>query len=244
MHYKNAPITEALIDIRVELPAEFGFEQLQGIKSLVASEYPREETFTMAMATISFDPEVQASTQHKRMGLKLWSVGDKQVFQARLDGFTFSRLEPYETWERLRDEARRLWDIYRGFAKPTRIKRVAVRYINQLNFPGERVEPQDYFKTFPSLTPDLPEELRDFGPFVMTLHLGQPDLRGTLVINEASAQPKRPDTLSIILDIDLFVEQPEITDEESLWGFFQRLRDRKNLYFEACITDRTRELIS
>jgi len=65
-----------------------------------------------------------------------------------------------------------------------------------------------------------------------------------LVISEASAQPKRPDTLPIILDIDLFVEQPEIADEESLWGFFQKLRERKNLYFEACITDRTRELIS
>lgn len=65
-----------------------------------------------------------------------------------------------------------------------------------------------------------------------------------MVISEASAQPKRPDTVPIILDIDLFVEQPEIADEESLWGFFQKLRERKNLYFEACITDRTRELIS
>ncbi len=244
MHYKNAPITEALIDIRVAVPAEFGFEQLQEIKSLVADEYPRGETFTMAMATISFGPEVQSSTQQKKMGLKLWSVGDRQVFQARLDGSTFSRLEPYETWERLRDEARRLWDIYRGFVKPTRITRVAVRYINQLTLPGDRAEPEDYFKTFPYLTPDLPKELRDFGPFVMSLQLPQPDMKGTLVINEASTQPKRPDTLSIILDIDLFVEQPEINDEESLWGLFQKLRGRKNLYFEACITDRTRELIS
>jgi len=244
MHYRNAPITEALIDIRVVVPAEFRFEQLQGIKDLVANEYPREETFTMAMATISFGSEVQSSTQQKKVGLKLWSVDDKQVFQARLDGFTFSRLEPYETWERLRDEARRLWDIYRGFVKPTRITRVAVRYINQLNLPGDRAEPEDYFKTFPYLTPDLPKELRNFGPFVMSLHLPQPDLRGMLVINEASAQPKRPDTLSVILDIDLFVEQPGVTDEASLWEFFQKLRDRKNLYFEACITDRTRELIS
>jgi uncharacterized protein (TIGR04255 family) len=244
MHYKNAPITEALIDIRVELPSEFGFEQLQAIRSLVAHDYPREETITMGMAKISFVPEIQASGQHKKIGLKLWSAGDKQVFQARLDGFTFSRLEPYETWERLRDEARRLWDVYRGFVNPTKITRVAVRYINQLSFPGVRAEPEDYFKTFPSLTPDLPKELRDFGPFVMSLHLPQPDLKGTLVINEASAQPKRPDTLSTILDIDLFVERPEITDEESLWTFFQKLRDRKNLYFEACITDRTRELIT
>jgi len=243
MHYKNAPITEALIDIRVEVPAEFGFEQLQDIKSLVAEDYPREETFTMAMATISFGSEVQASTQQKKMGLKLWSVGDKQVFQARLDGFTFSRLEPYETWERLRDEAKRLWDIYRDFVKPTRITRVAVRYINQLNFPGRLIELEDYFKTFPSLTPDLPKELRNFGPFVMSLHLAQPDLKGTVVINQASSQPKRPDTLSVILDIDLFVERPEV-DNHGLWEFLEKLRERKNLYFEACITNRTRELIS
>lgn len=244
MHYKNAPITEALIDIRVELPAEFGFEELQGIKSLVAELYPREETINMTAATISFGPEGQTSAQHKKMGLKLWGAGDKQVFQARLDGFTFSRLEPYETWERLRDEARRLWDVYREFVKPIRTTRVAVRYINQLDFPGVRVEPEDYFKTFPSLTPDLPNDLRDFGPFIMSLHLPQPDLKGMLIINEASALPRKPNTVSIILDIDLFVEQPEAANEQGMWNFFQELRDRKNLYFEACITDRTRELIS
>jgi len=242
MHYKNAPITEALIDIRVLLPAEFGFEELQGIRQFVVDKYPREETFTMA--TISFGPEVQASTEQKKLGLKFWGAGDKQVFQARVDGFTFSRLQPYETWEQLRDEARRLWDVYRGFAKPTRITRVAVRYINQLNLPGNRVEPEDYLRTFPFLTPDLPQELRDFGPFVMSLNLAQPDLKGTLVINEASARPQKPDTLSIILDIDLFVERPDLVDEESLWKLLQQLRERKNLYFEACITDKTRELIS
>ena len=244
MHYKNAPITEALIDIRVELPAGFGFDQLQEIRKSLVDGYSREETFTMAMATFSFGAEAQASAQQKKQGLKFWSADDKQVFQARLDGFTFSRLQPYETWERLRDEARRLWDVYRELAKPARITRVAVRYINQLNFQGSRVEPGDYFKTFPLLTPELPKELRDFGPFVMSLHLPQPDLKGTLVINEASVQPTKPDMLPIILDIDLFVERPEVDDEQSLWDFFEKLRDRKNLYFEACITDKTRELIN
>src|SRR5580700_594883 len=215
MHYKNAPITEALIDIRVELSADFGFDQLQEIRRSLVDEYPREETFTVA--TLSFGPNAQTSTQQRKMGLKFWGAGDKQVFQARLDGFTLSRLQPYETWERLRDEARRLWDIYRELVRPVKITRLAVRYINQLNFPGTRVEPEDYFKTFPVLTPELPSELRDFGPFVMSLHLPQVDLKGTLVINEASAQPPKPDSLSIILDLDLFVQQPEIGDEPSLW---------------------------
>lgn len=42
----------------------------------------------------------------------LLSSSDKlRIVQARLDGFTFSRLAPYETWERLRDEAKSAWRI-------------------------------------------------------------------------------------------------------------------------------------
>lgn len=244
MHYGNAPITEALIDIRVDLPASFRFEQLQDIKKLVGEAYSREETIAKATAKLSFVPELQSSTEQQKIGLKLWSTGDRQVLQARLDGFTFSRLQPYETWERLRDEAKRLWNIYRAFAKPVNITRAAVRYINQLDLPGDRVELEEYFKTYPFVTSDLPGELRDFGAFVMSLRLAQPDLKGIAVINQASAQARKPSTVSIILDIDLFVEKPDVGDEQQLWGLFEGLRNRKNLYFEACITDKTRELIS
>jgi uncharacterized protein (TIGR04255 family) len=144
----------------------------------------------------------------------------------------------------LRDEARRLWDIYRKLVQPKKITRIAVRYINQLHLPGTRVEPEDYLKTFPYLSEDLPKELRDFGPFLMSLRVPQPDLSGLLVINEALTPPKKAETVSIILDIDLCVENPAIGGEEEMWAFFQKLRERKNLYFEACITDKTRELIS
>lgn len=32
-------------------------------------------------------------------------------------------------------------------------------------------------------------------------------------------------------------------DEEGVWSFFEELHVRKNQIFEACLTDRTRELI-
>lgn len=244
-HYNKAPITEALIDIRVELASALRFEDLQAVRKHVSSDYPREETHNRGEAILQFGPSVQASAQQKPWGFIFRNETSTQVLQIRLDGFTLSRLEPYEDFEHLRDEARRLWGIYRELVRPRKVTRVAVRYINQLNLPGVRVEPEDYLKTFPRLSADLPKELQDFGPFLMSLRVPQPDLGGLLIINEAGIPPKKPETVSIILDLDLSVENPAVgDDEERLWSLFQKLRERKNLYFEACITDKTRELIS
>jgi uncharacterized protein (TIGR04255 family) len=243
-HYKKAPITEALIDIRVELSSELRFEDLQAVKKHISSDYPQEETRSLAEGIIQFGPSLQASAQQKPWGLMFRNEGNNQVLQVRLDGFTFSRLEPYEDFEHLRDEARRLWDIYRELVRPKRVTRVAVRYINRLNIPGARVEPGDYLNIFPYVSDKLPSEFRDFGPFLMRLPMYQHDLKGVLVLNEATTAPKLPNTIALVLDLDLYVESPPVTNEQELWGVFDRMRERKNLYFEACITDKTRELIS
>jgi len=243
MHYKKAPITEALIDIRVELSSELRFEDLSAFRKHVGSDYPREETRNLSQAMLKFGPSVQASAHQQPWGLMFRNESNTQVVQVRLDSFTFSRLEPYEDFEHLRDEARRLWDIYRELVRPKKVVRIAVRYINQFSLPGTRVEPEDYLKTFPHLSEELPKDLRNFG-FLMSLRVPQPDLDGLLVINEAGTPPKKPETVSIILDLDLSVESPAIGSEEEMWTLFQKLRERKNLYFEACITDKTRELIS
>src|SRR5438128_6949079 len=181
MHYNKAPITEALVDIRVELSSELRFEDLQAFKKHVSSDYPTEETRNLGEGMIQFGAAVQATVQQKPWGLMFRNSSNTQIVQVRLDGFTFSRLEPYEDFPHLRDEARRLWHIYRELVRPKRISRVAVRYINQLNIPGTSIEPEDYLNTFPHLSDDLPTNLRDIGHFLMTLRIPQPDLKGLLV---------------------------------------------------------------
>jgi uncharacterized protein (TIGR04255 family) len=244
-HYKNAPIREAVIDIKVELPSEVDdLEKLRGIKNQVINDYPREETRHLGEGLLQFGAAIRATAQQKPWSLVFWNVANNQAVQARMDGFSFSRLEPYEDFDRLRNEARRLWDIYRVVTRPTKITRLAVRYINQLNLPGTKVEPEDYLNVYPYLSNKLPDELRSMGPFLMNLHLQQPDLRGVLVLNQALTAPKKPDTISVVLDFDLHVDTPPVASEQELWEFFEKLRQRKNEYFEACITDKTRELIS
>jgi uncharacterized protein (TIGR04255 family) len=241
-HYERAPITEALIDIRVE-PSQIRFEDLQGLGTHL-DDYPVQETRNFEAVTIQFGTGIAPTREQKPWSIVFRNKDNNQVAQFRVDGFTFSRLEPYQDWEHLRDEAKRLWDIYCRATEPRKILRVAVRYINVLNLPGEKVEPEEYLNIFPVVPQNLPAGLRDFGPFSMRLPFHQSDLHGILMMNQGNTPMSKPGCIAIVLDLDLYVDNPPVTSEQELWGFLEKLRERKNLYFEASITDKTRELIS
>jgi uncharacterized protein (TIGR04255 family) len=241
-HYSKAPITEAIVDIRTEQPSALRFDDLQAVAKRL-NEYTLAETRNLTQAVFQVGSPPQASAQERPWALVFRNGNNTQVLQVRLDGFTFSRLKPYEDFEHLTGEARKLWDIYREVASPKKITRVALRYINQFDFAGESIEPEDYLNTFPRVPEKLPAGFRDFGPFWMNLIMPQTDLNGTLVINEGNTPPRSPRTIPIVLDLDLFVENPPVASEQELWAFFEKLRERKNLYFEASITEKTRGLI-
>jgi uncharacterized protein (TIGR04255 family) len=239
IHYENAPISEALIDIRVELPGTVAVETLQSIHDRVRDKYPRMEKRVYVQGQFMGGTDVGAVATQTHMGYAFTSADGKQVFQARLDGFTFSRLKPYGTWSELRDESRRLWSVYCDVATPSTMRRVAVRYVNQIDIPLPQIDYKDYFRTTPEVSPDLPQVLSSF---FMQLQFPQPDFDGMLILTQLAIPPPVPDTSSFVLDLDVFRQSQEPVSQDDLWPLLETLRDRKNDFFEGCITDKTREL--
>jgi len=45
-------------------------------------------------------------------GLRFQSADQLHVAQFKRDGFVFSRLRPYQTWEQFEEEAKRLWKLH------------------------------------------------------------------------------------------------------------------------------------
>lgn len=239
IHYENAPITEALIDIRVDLPVSVAALQLlEAVHERVKDRYPGKKRRLYVEGRFSAGDEVGASARQTLVGFSFSSEDGKQVFQARRDGFTFSRLRPYGSWPELRDEARRLWDIYRDVVNPEKITRVAVRYINQIDIPMSPIEYKDYFRTTPEVSPDLPQAL---SAYFMQLQFPQIDFEGLLILTQTSAPPPSPTTTSVILDLAVY-KQTEMVSDQDVWGLLETLRNRKNEFFEGCITERTRAL--
>jgi uncharacterized protein (TIGR04255 family) len=239
--YSRSPLTEALIDLRCKVPEETTLERLASLQQPEHARYPIRQERALVEAELTTGRRIGASASQTHLGYIFWSADERQAFQARLDGFTFSRLAPYDRWNTFRDEAQRLWTAYRDLVQPD-VTRVAVRYINRFELPIPLRDFKDYLRTVPEVSPDLPQGLSGY---LMRLQIPQEDLDAMLVLSEALAPSSTPETTAaIVLDLDLFrmLEAPLADDE--IWSLLEQFRSRKNEAFEACITDQTRELIT
>jgi uncharacterized protein (TIGR04255 family) len=244
-HYPHAPITEALIDIRVTYDRGISLENLKSFGSQVSGQYPNESTRDILEGQITLDKSgPQSQSSRTTVGFIFHAADRRQAVQARLDGFTFSRFAPYEDWDRLLDETKSLWNIFVKLLQPTAIVRVSVRYINQINLPlkeGGGLTFEDYLRTFPKIGIDEDVSLEQF---FLRLVMPQNDLSAKLILTEALLPPQG-DHLGVILDIDLFRENLSLDAlSNEIWDILETFRARKNKYFEASITQATRELFS
>lgn len=76
----------------------------------------------------------------------------------------------------------------------------------------------------------------------MQLAMTLEDIKGTAVITETIIPPPTPNLVSILLDIDVSVSITLPSDSDLIWEIFETLREKKNLVFDACLTNKAKEL--
>ncbi|MBA7634113.1 hypothetical protein ES703_41692 [subsurface metagenome] len=236
---KNAPITEALIDIRIKLPSIFDAEKIDLIYKTIKAQYPERQVQKISEAIFApKEDSVVKSAGAKINGYRYISTDKKQILQTRLDGFTFSRLHPYIKWQNLRDEAFRLWELYKNITSPVSITRVAVRYINNLNIPMPIKDFGDYLTAPPTVPDKLPQRVSSF---LTRIVFHEPSINANAIITQALEQIVT-DTAPIILDIDVFKFQPKGITEKDVWETIEKLRHFKNKIFFESITNSLKEI--
>ena len=242
-HYSRSPVLEAVIEIRVELPDDVREETLRAARAGDEARYPDVVPVMQGAVNINLDatgstpPTTSATAQRAGYLFR----GPAELFQATRDGFSYHKLAPYSEWESCRDEARRLWAKYRHVARPRRLTRLGLRYVNRLDLPTP-AELKDYLLTFPEIAPGPPQFLSGY---MMQLSIPQPDLPGAvLVMRQGLVGAPAPGVASLLLDIDLAYVLNLSGDSDEFWHVFEELHNRQIATFESCITDKTRELIS
>lgn len=251
-HLPNAPISEALIDIRIPFAPSTLMKSLSSLQERVRERYPRRDkrmTFEGQVQFIAATQQVSTRAEApKHLGYAFGSDDRLQVFQARLDGFTFNRLKPYTDWESLRKEAHDLWLLFRAAAKPTAVTRLGLRYINRIDVPSESIELADWFNT----APNLPTAIGPIAGLFMRLVVKVENPSAMAIITMAGDQQagQIAPPLSIIFDIDVFREEQGdsslakswASSDAALWALIEDLRQAKNRIFFSSMTDRTLEL--
>lgn len=242
--FPNAPLTEALIDIQVNLPPNVEIGRLEGMHAQIAGAYPdkkprRKWEFELQLST---KEEVQVAAASKDLGVDgflFTSADGKQVVQFRLDGFTFSRLKPYQDWQPMFAEAVRLWDIYRRECRPASVTRLATRYINQIQIPHPRPRMEDFFAEPPKVPTGLPQDAEEF---FTRLVISYPADNVKAIVTMTRGTSSDPTKTSVLLDIDAFTKVDLPHDDERIPHVLGRLRQIKNDIFLGSVTEKTKEL--
>lgn len=239
--FDNAPITEALLDIKVKLPPGVDLARLATFQDAVKDFYPaRRERFSWQggfQVKPGQAPEVFPPSGGPD-GYLFTSREGKQIVQARLDGFTLNRLKPYDKWESFRDEARHQWVRYREIATPEIVSRVALRYINRIEIPLPMKDFREYILTTPEIAPKVPQGLAGF---FMRLVIPDEKSKSVAIVTQTMEDPQEQ-VLPLIFDIDVFREGVFDVQGKEMWEALEQLRDFKNEIFFNSITQKTREL--
>ena len=225
-HLTRAPITEAVIDMRVALPPGTSLADLEPFSDVVKDEYPEVAAIRAHEAQFDFNGAT-ATTTFQEIGKIYWTADRSRAVQSRLSGFTFSQVKNYDSFDAMLKASTVLWEKYRVVARPTQVTRCALRFINRLAVePG--VDLNDVLVTNPTIADDLQASINEYFTKV-AMAFG--DNRHA-VVTQLLPPPSATGGDALILDIDVFTDRMSIApDSHEMWREFEVLRDLKNRCF-------------
>lgn len=237
----RAPIVEAVIGVsaRAETPWEEKAisEQLKSCLPGYPGIHSHREIRHELKLTADAQPE-QAVHDMGWRGLRCESVDKLHIAQFNRDGFSFSRLKPYESWEQFYQEGLRLFGLYNEVAQPPEIQRVGLRFINRIEFLHDEVKLEEFLEN-----PPKPPRGMDV-PFEGFMHHNTLTVPGhPYGINLVqTVQPSQgTEGWGVILDIDVFTTEP-IVNQNLFEQHLIKMRWLKNKVFFGSITPNTLEM--
>ncbi|WP_457660164.1 MULTISPECIES: TIGR04255 family protein [Sinorhizobium] len=236
-NYKAPPIVECVFEFRyVDVVP---FETIEKRKDKLLKHYDRAETEWTFQA--QFDLEAHKVKQSREpVGLRLKTEDELQIVRVQTQVLAVAQLAPYVGWAELRSRIERDFATYTDLFGRRKITRIGVRYINRIDVPGQSADVEAYLKLYPAL-PDLGQTVGVGFAMQITQKI---DDQFVVSLRSGTAASPVPDTVSFLLDIDLFTEVDIPTRDDQILLLLDRMRELKNFIFESSITDKARALFN
>ncbi|MES2614074.1 MAG: TIGR04255 family protein [Bdellovibrionota bacterium] len=240
--YQNPPITEAMFEIQAELPNTVTLLQIEELAKKHEGKFPKRKPRRQFQGNFEFGEGTSNEVQTIDLGIDgylCWSHDDLEVAQFRLDGFAYSRLKPYQGWDKAFPEAKSLWLEYKNTLNPIKAKRLAIRFINRIEIPETKFNLSKYF-----LSPIEPPNIEgaEIENFIKQIVFKVPSYGCRAVIIQTLVPNRKPMSTTVIFDLEVSTEINTNIAEDDFDRIFLKLRAAKNDLFEESITDDTRSL--
>lgn len=205
----STPIAEAVFCIDISGVSQCKKNELAALMGRMSPDYiPDGDSLTNSFTFDMAHPERGASPTTVYSGSRFKRGQSEILGLMNLDGQTvrlaYSRLPPYDGWDRFANEGKRLLDGYiRAAASDSGpvIKRVGIRFINKIALPPGGCEMKEVFCS----APNNPDEIRSIRAenflYRDTAYYNDYDLYGTVVKTLVKGSDGRP---VAVFDADVF----------------------------------------
>jgi uncharacterized protein (TIGR04255 family) len=142
MTYPNAPIVEAVFDVKVSNTIIINPSTFEQYAKTELKEYPISNKLQNINVRIvgNSGGTGQIGKTTNLLGYIFSNIQGNRKVQFRLDGYSFNMLRPYSNWEEFSSTAFNHLQKYLSLAKPLAITRIGLRYINRIDLPVENQE--------------------------------------------------------------------------------------------------------
>lgn len=231
-NYRRPPAVDAVIDFSFE--SELSDRENERLRRELSSRYPQVLETRGIEVAIQGDGKVETKTSV--VARKLVSQDGADVFIIRPTALTTARLGPYTGWDHLRELALDNFRIANKIIGYRKCIRIGVRFINRIDIPIKE-KPLVDFALF-NFFPNFPAEMLGAPmSFLNRIEYKKETPGLTVIVATHSTEPALIDHTSYILDIDVIRNFDVPSKQDELWQLVDKMRDEKNLVFEACVTD-------
>ena len=239
--YINSPIQEALCEFayRSNKPWDLTIPGL--VYDRIKEQFPIKR-YSMAYG-ISTEERERTAKPKIEFAQRIQFVNDKNdiLVQIGQNILSINHLSPYSSWENFKPQIINVFNIYTRITEPEKLSQIALRYINRIVLKKTNIEIEDYFRFFPSLPKEIPD---NFNVFHMVAGIPYRENLDKLQISIGSVSPNNPEEnyVNIILDIHYSTTDVEKKSVDEISNWIEQAHLIIGHTFEKCITDKCREI--
>lgn len=217
--------------------------QVEKASDRLSSLYPADQAiwnFGVALAVPQALTQEVTTQVSKELGHRRSTPDISEIALIWPSAFIVSQLAPYPGWDTFFARFVRDWKVWKRISVFRNVIQIGVRYINRIDVPIENgiIEESEFLNVYPR-TPTSFGYLHGYG---VQARLYVDDIDCNLNITSSAVPSPLIGHGSFLLDIDVFKTSNPPQNDREIHELLNRIRVKKNETFEACITNRAREL--
>jgi len=238
--YENPPVIEALCEFQFEPSQPWDWTIPGLLYDKIKAEFPKKRQQNVVQVELRAEPEEVARSIKGRVArMQFLRDDERALIQVGPDLLVVNHLKPYPRWAVFKRMIADALEVYRSIADPKAIRRAGLRYINRIEIPELLVKIEDYLLAQPSVPDGVSQT---FAAWVQRVDIPLRDANGLLVLQSGTLYEEGQQGTIFMLDLDFITLLVEAVTLDSVMEWVERAHDEVENTFEACITDKTRQL--